>query len=143
MKKNINVIQIKGIRGIIVAGFVICCLAAGFIGFPSIVCTKLWNLIATHFGTIPTIGVVQGVLLWAILVVSYFVFRKEKVVVCMKTPEGLNEEELKTVFADLKKQSKEDPLLQAIIKAREAELKVKTTEVQANENETTTINSEK
>ena len=61
----------------------------------------------------------------------------------MKTPEGLNEEELKTVFADLKKQSKEDPLLQAIIKAREAELKVKTTEVQANENETTTINSEK
>ena len=32
MKKNINVIQIKGIRGLIIAGFVVTCLFAGFVG---------------------------------------------------------------------------------------------------------------
>ena len=60
-----------------------------------------------------------------ILAVSYFIFRKEKVVVCMKTPQALSEEELKTVFADIKKQSLEDPILHAMMKAREAELKYK------------------
>ena len=43
----------------------------------------------------------------------------------MKTPQALNEEELKSVFADMKKQSLEDPILQAMMKAREAELKYK------------------
>ena len=34
MKKNLKVIQIKGIRGLILAGLVVICLAAGFIAFP-------------------------------------------------------------------------------------------------------------
>ena len=125
MKKNINVIQIKGIRGLILAGFVVCCLAAGFIVFPGWVGMQAWNLVSTNTGAMPAIGLVQGVLLWGILAVSYFIFRKEKVVVCMKTPQGLSEDELKAVFADIKKQSLEDPILQAMMKAREAEMKYK------------------
>ena len=145
MKKNINVIQIKGIKGIIIAAFVVTCLAAGFIAFPGIVCTKLWNLVSAQIDSLPAIGILQGVLLWAILVVSYFVFRKDKVVVCLKSPQGLSEEELKSVFADLKKQSQEDPILQAMLKARESELKIKSTEIPQNETESTTqtINQDK
>ena len=125
MKKNLNVIQIKGVRGLVLAGFVICCLGAGFIVFPGWVGMHLWNYLATSFNILPIIGLIQGILLWGILAVSYFIFRKEKVVVCMKTPQGLTEEELKAVFADMKKQSLEDPILQAMMKAREAELKYK------------------
>ena len=125
MKKKLNVIQIKGIRGLILAGFVVCCLAAGFIVFPGWVGMQAWNLVSTNTGAMPAIGLVQGVLLWGILAVSYFIFRKEKVVVCMKTPQGLSEDELKAVFADIKKQSLEDPILQAMMKAREAEMKYK------------------
>ena len=145
MKKNINVIQIKGIKGIIIAAFVVTCLAAGFISFPGIVCTKLWNLASAQIDSLPAIGILQGVLLWAILVVSYFVFRKDNVVVCLKSPQGLSEEELKSVFADLKKQSQEDPILQAMLKARESELKIKSTEFPQNETESTTqtINQDK
>ena len=143
MKKNINVIQIKGIKGIIIAIFVVTCLAAGFIAFPGIVCTKLWNLASAHVNSLPAIGFLQGVLLWAILVVSYFVFRKDKVVVCLKTPQELSEEELKNVFADLKKQSQEDPILQAMLKARESELKIKSSEIQNSETETSPANQEK
>ena len=36
-----------------------------------------------------------------------------------------SDEELKSVFADIKKQAQDDTILQAMIKAREAELKLK------------------
>ena len=126
MKKNMNVIHIKGTKGLILAGFVVCCLFVGFVVFPGWVWMCIWNIMASYSTSIPSIGLFQGCLLWAILAVAYFVFRKEKVVVCMKTPQGLSEEELKAVFADIKKQSEQDPILKAMLKAREAELKVKT-----------------
>lgn len=125
MKKNLNVIQIKGVKGLMIAGLVVCCLIAGFIAFPGLIGMHIWNYIASYIIAMPQIGLFQGILLWAIILTSYFIFRKEKVVVCLKSSQSLSEEELKTVFADIKKQSMEDPILQAMMKAREAELKYK------------------
>ena len=124
MKKNLNIIQIKGVKGLILTGMIACCLFAGFVVFPGWIAMNVWNYMASY-GTTPVIGLFQGTLLWAILVTSYFIFRKDKVVVCMKSSEGLSEEELKTVFADMKRQAKEDQILQAMLKAKESELKVK------------------
>ena len=135
MKRNMNVIQIKGIKGIIMAAFIVVCLAAGFIAFPGIVAMYGWNAISAHITQIPSIGIIQGVLLWGIIVASYFVFRRDKVVVCMRSSEGLSEEELKAVFADIKKQSMEDPILHAMMKAREAELKMKSAEPSTSDTE--------
>ena len=128
MKKNLNIIQIKGVRGIIMAVFVVICLAAGFIVFPGWMSMHIWNFVVSYVPSIPTIGLIQGLLLWGIIVASYFVFRKEKVVVCMKAPQGLSDEELKAVFADIKRQAEIDPVLHAMMKAREAELKFKSFE---------------
>lgn len=125
MKKNINIIQIKGFRGLMLAAFVITCLFAGFVVFPGLVAMKLWNYTMVHTLQIPTIGLFQGILLWGIIAGSYFTFKKDKYLVCMKTPEGLSDEELKAVFEDVKKQAQNDKILQAMLKAREAELKVK------------------
>ena len=136
MKRNLNIIQIKGVKGIILAVAVVCCLIAGFIVFPGWVWMQLWNYITNYVLTIPTIGLFQGILLWAIMVTSYFLFRKERVVVCMKAPQGLSDEELKAVFADMKKQSQEDLILQAMIKAKEAEEKYKAQQLELNNNET-------
>ena len=72
------VIQIKGVRGIILAGFIVCCLIAGFIAFPGLVLMYLWNYMTTYLQTIPAIGLFQGILLWGIILASYFLFRKEK-----------------------------------------------------------------
>ena len=126
MKKNLNVIQIKGLRGLMMVGLLACCLFAGFVVFPGMVAMHAWNFVARYFLQIPSIGIVQGVLLWGILVAAYFTFRKEKLIVCMKSSEGLNEEELKAVFADVKRQAQDDKILQAMMKARETELKIKT-----------------
>ena len=125
MKKNLNIIQIKGIRGLILAGFVLCCLFVGFIVFPGWLSMNIWNCISDYLLTIPTIGLFQGVLLWGILLASYFIFRKEKVVVCMKSPQGLSDEELKSVFAEMRRDVEADPIIKAMLKAREAELKYK------------------
>jgi len=119
--KKLNVIQIRGIRGIIIAAMVVCCLAAGFIAFPGLVFEYLWNY-AASFYTIPTIGLFQGTLLWGIIVASYFTFRKNKFIVCFKSPEGLDEDELKSVFEDIKRKSEADPMLNAMIKARDLEI---------------------
>ena len=135
MKRNMNVIQIKGIKGIIMAIFIVTCLAAGFIAFPGLVAMYGWNALATHYPQIPSIGIIQGVLLWGIIAASYFVFRRDKVVVCMRSSEGLSEEELKAVFADIKKQSMEDPILQAMMKARETELRLKESEASTSDAE--------
>ena len=137
MKKNLNIIQIKGVRGIIMAIGIVCCLIAGFIVFPGWVLMQLWNYITSFVLSMPTIGLFQGILLWAIMITSYFLFRKERVVVCMKSPQGLSDEELKAVFADMKKQAQEDLILQAMLKAKEAEEKYKQT------NDITITNSEK
>lgn len=125
MKKNLNVIQINGIRGIICACFIVICLLAGFVAFPGIVTMKIWNFIAVNIEQIPMIGVIQGILLWGIIAASYFTFRKNKLVVCMRATDGLNEDELKAVFETIKKQAQNDTFIQSMIKAREAELKIR------------------
>lgn len=77
MKKNLNVIQINGIRGLIMAGFIVTCLIAGFAVFPGLVCMHLWNLCASFAENLPSIGLFQGLLLWGIMVAAYFTFRKQ------------------------------------------------------------------
>ena len=136
MKRKLNIIQIKGVRGLLLAGMVISCLIAGFVVFPGWVGMQCWNLISVHSNSLPAIGLIQGILLWGIIITSYFMFRKEKVIVCMNSSQGLSEEELKSVFADMKKQTVDDPILQAMLKAREAELKYKAQEKNVEENET-------
>ena len=148
MKKNFNVIQIRGIKGLIMAGLVVCCLFAGFIVFPGWVWMNIWNYVVNFTENVPTIGMFQGVLLWGIMIAAYFTFRKEKVLVCFKSPQGLDEEELKSVFADIKKQAEADPVLQAMLKAREAEYKLqnekKAQEIASTEEKTeVTVGSDK
>lgn len=128
MKKNLNIIQIKGIKGLIYVGFVLTCLAAGFIFFPGFVAMKIWNLTASYLEALPQIGIIQGLLLWGIIAASYFIFRKEKLVVCMKAEEGLSEEELKEVFTDLKKHAQNDTIIKSMLKAHEAELRIRNLE---------------
>lgn len=128
MRKNTNIIQIRGIRGLIIAACVVCCLIAGFVVFPGWVCMHIWNFVTNYLQSVPSIGVIQGVILWSIIFLSYKALRKDKFFISVSSPKGLSEEELKEVFADLKKQSKEDPILQAMMKARESELKIKTLE---------------
>ena len=125
MKKGLNIIQIKGISGILYIAFIGLCLVAGFVWFPAWCCMKLWNLCSHFLIQIPSIGIVQGLLLWGIIAGSYFTFRKEKLVVCMRAEEGLTEDELREVFANMRTKTKDDIFMKNLFKAKDAELRIR------------------
>ena len=130
MKNNLNVIQIRGLRGLIFAVMIGCFLVAGFVVFPGWLCMQIWNALEKSFAPmVPMIGIYQGIVLWAIIAISYMLFRKNKVVICFKSPEGLSEDELKSIFNDVKRQAQTDAIIQAMKKAREAELKTENKDI--------------
>ncbi len=102
MRKNLKVIQINGFRGICMALAILTCLIAGFIAFPGIVLMSGWNFISNKTMLIPQLGIIQGILLWGIIVVSYMILKKRHVMVSFKTPTELSDEELDEVMERIK-----------------------------------------
>lgn len=104
MKKNLKVVQINGFRGLILLFFIISCLIAGFIAFPAFLSMNLWNYLAEKTGSFPIINFFAGVLLWAIIAFSLFLFSKRKFIVSFKSKHELSSEELDEVFSKIKTQ---------------------------------------
>ena len=114
MRRNAKIIQINGLRGLLTALFIITCLAAGFIAFPGFVAMSIWNRFA---GTnIPEINLFQGVLLWAIIFLTYFIASKQSVTVSFASPRELNEEEMKALMERVKMQSQARMINKMILK---------------------------
>lgn len=104
-KNNMRVIQISGFRGILMVVFIATCLAAGFIAFPAIVAMNAWNWVA-NFIAIPTINIVQGVMLWAIVAISGFIINDRKKYLFSFSPKNkLNDEEVQRILDNVKAQS--------------------------------------
>ena len=68
MKNNkYTVIQINGLGGILIVGFLIMCAVTGFILFPAWCCMNAWNFIAGYVVDMPKMSLLHGGLLWVIL----------------------------------------------------------------------------
>jgi len=102
MRKNVKIIQINGFKGVILALAIIACLSAGFIAFPGFLVMQIWNYISVKLAMIPSIGIIQGALLWGIAVVSYMIIRNKHFMVSFKTPTELSEDELDEVMSRIK-----------------------------------------
>ena len=101
MKKSVKVIQINGFSGLLTVAFIVCCLAAGFIAFPALVCTYAWNFIAHKVG-IATVGYLGGLLLWGILVVSYMILTSKHKLISFGRINSLSDEEMQSVISRIK-----------------------------------------
>ena len=121
MKKNFNVIQINGIKGLIMAGGIVACLFAGFVMFPGIVMKTVWNFISSSIGIIPQIATLQGVLLWGIVVVSYFAFRRKGLMVEFKSADDLSRDEMDEVMQRISMERQSDILTKALMNAKKME----------------------
>lgn len=116
MRRNAHVIQISGFRGILLAIFVVTCLIAGFIGFPAFVAMYAWNFAANYIA-IPTISIIQGLMLWAIVAITGFIINdRKKYLVAFSPKSQLNEEEMKEIMEKIKLQSKAQMLNSMIMK---------------------------
>lgn len=122
MRRNARIIQINGFRGLLTALFIITCLAAGFIAFPGFVAMNIWNYFAGS--NVPQINLYQGILLWAIIFLTYFIATKQRVAVSFATPKELNEEELKTLMERVKMQSQARIINKMILKNLEENEKI-------------------
>lgn len=110
MKRNLKVLQINGFRGLFLFFFVISCLIAGFIAFPALLTMNAWNYLSTHTGSFPLITFQEGILLWAIIVFSIYIFNKKKLIVSFNTQHELTDDEVKDVISKIKHHSS-SPLL--------------------------------
>ena len=126
MKRKAHVIQITGLRGILMAIFVVSCLIAGFVGFPSFVAMCVWNY-AANFITIPTIGIVQGLMLWSIIAITGFIINdRKKYLVAFSPKSQLNDDEMKKIMERIKMQTNAQMINSMILKdmkAMEEEIK--------------------
>jgi len=135
MKRNFRVIQINGIRGVLLALFAITCLIAGFVAFPTFLTMHAWNYLSATTGSFPLIGFGEAVLLWAIIIFSVFIFNKKKLIVSCNVQQELTDEEVKEVVERIKSQKNslnmsapKDLSIQKNIKAEENPEKEKVSE---------------
>lgn len=119
MKKRLNVIQINGFKGLVMAAGIVTCLAAGFIGFPGIVMKTIWNFISSQTGLMPEIATLQGILLWGIIVLSYITFRKKPLLVEFKSADDLSREEIDAVMNRIRVERQADIITKAMMRAKE------------------------
>ena len=95
-----KIVQINGFRGLLVAAFMGVCLVAGFVFFPGIMAMKLWNHFLTGF---PVLNVFQGILLWGMVAICYFIlFSQKEMPVSLKSVSGLSDRELDKIMEKAK-----------------------------------------
>lgn len=105
MKKNLRVVQINGFRGLFLALFIVSCLIAGFIAFPSFIAMHTWNYLATKTGSFPSIDFAASLLLWGIIAFSTYLCTKKKFIVSMNTQQELSDDEIREVISKFKSQT--------------------------------------
>lgn len=121
-KNNVRVIQINGLRGLLLTFFMISCLVAGFIAFPAFMSMNVWNYFAVKSGSMPLINLQEGILLWAIIVLCGFVFCKRKFIVSFSAEDELSESHVQRISSKVKEINspvQQDELNQEIKKAEE------------------------
>ncbi len=117
MRKKTRIIQISGFRGLIMAVFVVICLAAGFVGFPSLMAMQGWNYAAENFG-FPQINMLQGLMLWAIVAISgYIINEKGKYFVSLNSDKGLQEKDVRKLMERINRQKNKNMLEEMYMKS--------------------------
>lgn len=93
-----KIFQINGFRGLVMTAFIVCCLFAGFVVFPGVVAMYLWNKYFVNLLSFPALSLFQGVLLWGIAAVSYFIISNGRMPVSFETPDSLSDAELNMIM---------------------------------------------
>lgn len=125
MKRNLKVIQINGFRGIFMAFFVLSCLIAGFVAFPAFLSMGVWNFLADTTSSFPAINFAGGLLLWAIIAFSFYIFNKRRFIVSLNTQQELSDFEVSEMISKIKSQTvKSQTVKNEILKPKDLKEKI-------------------
>ncbi len=100
--KKVKMIEIRGISGLLKLGFIGVCLVAGFGVFPGFALMLLWNSFIAANTPIPSIGILQGLLLYGISVVIYLLHNRPKFSISCGAFKDLSDEELDRIITKAK-----------------------------------------
>ncbi len=116
-----KIIQIDGIRGLITAAFMGVCLFAGFVMFPGYVAMSLWNKYLVVPYVFPSLNLLQGVLLWGIVAISYCIVSKKGLAVSFKNSPELSDAELHSIIQRAKISKRKNVMPKSLLKIDESE----------------------
>lgn len=114
-----KVIQISGLRGILLAIFVVACLFAGFVVFPAKVSMFAWNYIGAHYIALPQINLLQGLLLWIMVALSIYLLNNRQFAISFHQPMELSEDEMKILMSRVRAQRTADKLGTMVLSGEE------------------------
>ena len=98
MNKNFKVITINGIRGMIVAVFVVLGLIAGFIISPGWVCMKTWNYFMESSTMFSLMNIYQGIMCWAMIALALYALNGKRSLIGFGTYSGLSPHQIKDIM---------------------------------------------
>ena len=103
MNKKFNVIKINGFKGLLLAGFIVGCLIAGFLIFPGWIFKGLWNFMAGYFEQMPVMTLIHGIMLWCIIALSLYATNRGNFAISFgtSTPMPNNEERIKEIIKQI------------------------------------------
>lgn len=101
-----KIVQIDGIKGMITAAFICVCAFAGFVVFPGYVAMGLWNKYLVQGYMFPSLSLFQGILLWAIAAIVYFIIDNKGFALSFRSTPDLSDEELNSILKSAKLNSK-------------------------------------
>ena len=143
MKKNFKVITINGIRGAIVAVFIVMGLIAGFIISPGWVCMQLWNYAIEELNiVVSTMNIYQGIMMWAIIALSLYALNNKRALIGFGSYQGLSPEQIKDIM-NRAKESEDKILRQLETMAKEKVEKESNEENAIKEEQPTELDNEK
>lgn len=96
-----KIIQINGFRGMMMAAFIVAGLISGFVACPGIVIMRLWNRYLTVYG-MPVLDAFQGVLLWVIVALTYYILTKGYMPVSFASPDKMSDAEFDMIMKKAK-----------------------------------------
>ncbi len=104
-KRRTKVVELSGVRGIVFLGFCATCLFAGFVVFPGLVAQYVWNLATESLDIIPSISLLQGILLWGIVALTVYLMSGYNPFFSIKKTSELNDEEMRVLMGRIKERS--------------------------------------
>jgi hypothetical protein len=106
MNKNFKVIQVHGLSGLLILGFVLTGVFCGFVIFPIWVIMNAWNAIVGDVLRGPMINYFQASLLWTFIALSLYLILKNSISIKIQQEEILDNKDIKNLINEMKHHSK-------------------------------------
>lgn len=109
MNKHGRIIEIRGLKGLLTAIFIFCCLVTGFTVFPGFIAMHAWNLVTSYIPNMPSMHLIHGIMLWAICFLIWFAFNGKMPSMHFGCSQAMDEEEIREFVEKIQKeQGKEE-----------------------------------